>query len=278
MEPAHGYRAALVGLLIALFLTTAGCLSRESLLQRGNMAFQKGELGKAREFYQQALQHESTKTVASYNLGRVYFEQGEFEKAIESFEQARPEEVYQPMLPVYRARALAELGRKEEAERGFREAAAIHPELGESHLYLARFLAAQGDKEGAVAAIQPALRFPELQEQASLLAAGWLMEKNRPAEAAALLEELVKTHGDRYGTYLELGKAHLSSGQVRNAETALRRGLALNPGEVEGLYYLGVALQKQSRNDLATQLFQAVVEKDDGEWKEKARSSLSEGL
>ena len=120
------------------------------------------------------------------------------------------------------------------------------------------------------------MRFPELQEESTLLAAGWLMERERPAEAAALLEQLVATHGDRYGTYLQLGIAHLTSGQVRSAEAALRKGLALNPGEVEGLYYLGVALQEQSRSDLATQLFQAVVEKGDEEWRAKAQKHLSE--
>ena len=155
---------------------------------------------------------------------------------------------------------------------------ALHPSLGESHLYLAQFLAAQGNVKGAVEAIEPAFEFPELQEQARLLAAGWMMESNRPSEAAAVLEELTKTHGDRYDTYLELGKAHLSSGQDRSAEAALRQGLALNPGEVEGLYYLGVALQRQSRTDLAVQLFQAVLERSDDEWKEKARRALSEGL
>ena len=272
MESWQNIKILLAGALLVASL--GGCSSGESSLQRGNMAFQKGELSEAEEFYQKALQSDATRSVASYNLGRVYFERGDYAKALELFDQALPVETEQPSIRIYRARAAMELGRLDEAERGFRSTVKIHPEIGEGYLYLAKFLAAQGDREEALKALQPALGFSELQEEATLLAANWQMEMQRPALAAALLDELLKTHGDRYQTYLELAKAHLAAGKTRSAELALRQGLTLNPGEVEGLFYLGVALKAQSQDDLAGQLFQAVVEKDEGAWREKAREQL----
>ncbi|MFA5507468.1 MAG: tetratricopeptide repeat protein [Vulcanimicrobiota bacterium] len=275
MKPSRAYLAVWFGLLYWIF-SVAGCLAPDSLLQRGNTAFQRKEWERARQYYERALEHGSTREAAAYNLGLTYFEQGEFQKSLEMFDAIPAVEVRQPMLGVYQARAAAELGLDERAEREFRSSLTVHPNLGETHLYFAYFLESRGRLSEAVEEMEVALRFNDLREQAILEAAAYRRRLNEPARAAALLEQLLTTHGDRYQHYVKLGHALLEIGEDARAEDFLRRGLGFNPGEPEGLYLLGVALQRQGKVELARELFTALDQKKQGEWGEKAALRLAE--
>ena len=115
---------------------------------------------------------------------------------------------------------------------------------------------------------------PGMREAATLLMADWNSQIGKPRVAAALLEELLSTHGSRYETYLKLGRNLKDAGDYGRAEAFLRRGLAINPGDPEGLFQLGIVFEEQSKIDLAIELHKAVVEKGKAPWAELAEARL----
>jgi tetratricopeptide (TPR) repeat protein len=272
LKQAPENKKVLLYCLLALWL--AGCNRPESLLQRGNMAYQQADLERAAEFYGRAREHNSTKAAASYNLGRVFFEQKDFSRAKMLFGEALTLELENPMIRVYRARAALELGEDELAERDLRLTTRLHPEVGDGHFYLGELLGSQGHYEEALKEMERARKTSELREDATIRMAQWQRERGQPKAAADLLEELLSTHGFRYQTYLDLGRNLIETEDYSKAEFFLRKGLSINPGDSEGLFRLGIAFEQQSKTDLARELFDAVVEKGEAPWTELAAQKL----
>jgi tetratricopeptide (TPR) repeat protein len=255
-------------------LVGLGCDRPESLMQRGNMAHKQGDKTSAIDFYQRAREHALTRESASYNLGRIYFDSGKFPEAKAMFDEALPLELENPIIRVYRGRAALEMGEKELGESDLRLTARLHPEVGDSHFYLAQLLAERGDYDEALKQMEIAREFPGLREQAALSMAAWYREKGEPLEAVSILEELLSTHGFRYQTYLLLGEALAEAGEFMKAEVFLRRGLALNPGDSEGLFALAKVFEELSKDELARELYKAIIEKREAGWSERAQERL----
>jgi tetratricopeptide (TPR) repeat protein len=94
-----------------------------------------------------------------------------------------------------------------------------------------------------------------LTEQAHpLLAAG-----HRTA-AAALIDRLLREHPEHPDTWLLLGRLHVLSQQLPEAEQALHKHLALSPRSTQGLFQLGLVLLAKKQLIEAADVFQRATE------------------
>jgi tetratricopeptide (TPR) repeat protein len=94
-----------------------------------------------------------------------------------------------------------------------------------------------------------------LSEQAHpLLASGHL------AEAAPLIDRLIREHPQHPDTWLLLGRLQLLRKQAPEAEKSLRHHLELSPQSVQGMFQLGLALLAQNRFPEAAQVFGQATE------------------
>jgi tetratricopeptide (TPR) repeat protein len=246
-------------LLVLLGLASVGCQNPESLMQRGNMAYRSGDKTAAAGYYQQALAFEKTRAAASFNLGRVALEQGQSQQAKEYFDKALELELEYPLVRVYRARASLALGETESATQDLERVTTTHPDLVDGFLELAKLRAAAGDLEAAIQTVQPARASRTLNEEATLLSAEWRHKTGDLAQAIADLEGLVSTHSYRIPTHFTLAGYLLEAGDFREAERRYRRGLEMEPTNVEALLGLAQALAGQGKKEEATRFFGVVM-------------------
>ena len=75
-------------------------------------------------------------------------------------------------------------------------------------------------------------------------------------------ERLIELAAENPRSYELLGWAYFQSGDLTQAETALRQSLALQPDQPALLYRLGRVLEAQGRNDEAATLYAQVVDWD----------------
>ena len=146
------------------------------------------------------------------------------------------------------ASALGELGRLDEADRALDRALALAPDRADLHLARAGIETRRGRLDAALAEVDVALALDPDSVDAALQRADLLSRLGRRGEAAAILEEALARWGDhprvsiRYAELVEL-----PAGELRSAETRLRRALRREPWSGEGWRALGEALRRAGR-------------------------------
>ena len=204
-------------------------------------------------------------------LARLLGEQGQWEEAhteLDPLLQAKPEFAPARLLSARAAQAKGNLARAVELARS----CSADPRTARSAWALLAILyREQGDAVAASAAVQRSAATPPdegmgdpflaevallrpdpraLSEEAHPLLAGGHL-----AEAAALIDRLVREHADFPDTWLLLGRLQLLRKDVTNAEKSLRHHLELEPQSAQGLFQLGSALLSQDRFREAAEVF-----------------------
>lgn len=83
----------------------------------------------------------------------------------------------------------------------------------------------------------------------------WLMA-GKPAEAAPIIDQLVREHPGFAEGWLLLGRRQLLGQDAAAAERSIRKHLAMEPQSVNGLFQLGMALLAQQKNPDAAEAFE----------------------
>jgi len=204
-------------------------------------------------------------------LARLLGEQGQWEEAqteLDPLVQAKPDFAPARLLSARAAQAGGNPARAVELARS----CTADPRTARSAwALLAVLYRDQGDAVAAAAAVQRsataaadegmgdpflaevALLRPDpraLSEEAHPLLAGGHL-----AEAAALVDRLVREHPNFPDTWLLLGRLQLLRKDVATAEKSLRHHLELEPESAQGLFQLGSALLSQDRFREAAEVF-----------------------
>ena len=95
----------MLGIVSIVFLCGFNFVS-EIKNEKGNDYYKKGELGRARTQYQDALKSNPAETAASYNLGNTFYKEDKYESAQSAYEKAAKNEKDAPA----KARAYYNLG------------------------------------------------------------------------------------------------------------------------------------------------------------------------
>lgn len=158
------------------------------------------------------------------------------------------------------ADAQEKLGDPQAAEGALREALKQHP--GELSLYgaMARARRDRGDRDGEIAIYREILAIEPHHQATRIALAEALIQADRHAEAIEVLEEVERAHPDDLRTVLRLGFLEFESGDYESARRRFERALALNPGQHEVDYFLGVTLRRLNRPDDAIAAFERVPE------------------
>lgn len=131
---------------------------RELLYLLGSAARRAGELDRAAELLEAALERGPDDSDTHDQLGNVWVERRRYDLALRHYALAVQAAPRNALARANYARALLSTGRAEEAAREFAEALRLRPRNAELHRLHGRALLAQGDAGGAIEAVGEALR------------------------------------------------------------------------------------------------------------------------
>lgn len=99
-------------------------------------------------------------------------------------------------------------------------------------------------------------------EARSLFDSAMLYHRRRDfSKSIATLERLIVLEPDRAAAHIMLGLDLFQAGRAREALEPLKRGIALDPASVEGLFYLGLCYLSMDREDEARKVFDRLAAK-----------------
>ncbi len=183
------------------------------------------------------------------NLGVVLSRQGKFREAIEAYRRAL--DLDPSLAPVRMNLGIAyyQLGDWNNAVRWLEQASQAMPQDRRvRHLLAVSYTQAGNFSEGC-ALFEKLL--PAEDVSVRIGAATACAKAGRSEAAAALFDQVFREGHNQPAVQLMLGLAYLGLGHYAQAETAFSRAVTLDSKLVEGQFYLGGALFKQSKFDAA---------------------------
>jgi tetratricopeptide (TPR) repeat protein len=207
----------------------------------GNAYIAKGDLDRAKEFFEKALQADSRQEDALTGIGRLY-------ALVQDFTTA--ETYFYKVLKInpHNLTALSYLASAKLKQKKYREAAKLYESIVQSDP------SANWAKEG--------FELAKIQEQ--LDEAAILIKNQEYKKAQQFLEELVEKNPDSTRVYLELGHFYLARGLVNKAVELYDRGLKRNPHAIELEEAIAFAFIQQGAVDKADRIFTALLKADPG--------------
>jgi tetratricopeptide (TPR) repeat protein len=153
-------------------------------------------------------------------------------------------------------------GRLEEAARSYREVGALLPRVAAIPFNLALVLVREGKLTEALAEIEKAIALDPGEAPFHLIHGRILRALENPERAFEALEEAVRRAPDSRDGYFEIADLHQSRRELEPAALWLRRYLALHPGDLEALYFLGTVLSYGSETEEARRVLGEVLASD----------------
>lgn len=168
---------------------------------------------------------------SQYQLADIWMQRGDFVRAEAALRRAAAGDVEKAAFNTKLGECYIELKRYDDAERSLRAALAAKSDEPMAHYDLGLVFEARGDAAKAIAEYEAEIARNPKTYQAHFNLAKLLGAAGRPADALAHFEQAVNANAE-FGTgYLYLAKAKLDAGDLDGAETAVRRGLALQHDE-----------------------------------------------
>ena len=225
---------------------------------RGVRLQQAGDLAGARRAYEAALKLSPARIDALSNLGLAYGGLHQYGRAIQSFEKALAIDPKQPRVLFNLGLTYLQVGQNDNARRTLASVAnenylARHY-LGVSLLKLNRI------PEGIAELEQVAGTHPEDLDALYTLGSAYIREKQL-AKARQFIEGTIVGH-DTAEAHLIIGSYYMAAEDYRHAVPELRRAQELNPALPELGSSLGGAYAMTGSQEMATELFQAYLEKN----------------
>jgi tetratricopeptide (TPR) repeat protein len=211
-------------------------------LRLADVLLGQGRTREAEDLYREVLAREPKNPQAHLGLGRLAYQRNDWPDSVTHLDQAADS----PLTRKAASTLLAEVHQR----RGDRAAA-------ERQQRLASDLPADTEPpDPLVEELDPL----QVGQQAQLSRAGRLLQQDRAAEAAALLQQQVRDYPASASAWLGLGRALIQQERYRPAEQALGQAARLDAERVEVQFYLGVALFQQGRTGEAGAFFRRAVE------------------
>jgi tetratricopeptide (TPR) repeat protein len=188
---------------------------------------QNGQLERAREYYESAIEADANFAEPWVGLGYILAEEKKYDEAISYYEHALPLKPGLPDTRINYGKALFQVGRTNEALEQFREAVRLSPKEAIGHYNVGYTLFAVGDVGGAVAEYRIATELnPKL---------------------------VVAWHN--------LGAVFAQQGKDNDAIASYRKALDIEPEDMAVHHELGQLLLAQGKNDEAVKEFSAMLRK-----------------
>lgn len=195
-----------------------------------------------------------------YLIAVAQLRQGQKAEAAATFDRLVNTALSHEQVSFLRGKAYYEAGAFEEAIQSLN---AIKTDLPGLALERGKVFVSLRDAEHAEAALRHAIRETPLDSEANYFLGALLVQQDRAAEGAALLEIARASRPNFWGTHFYLGRAGLSLRTPAKAVTALEKARALNPAEPQIEFQLAkayTAAQRPADAKAALARFQAMRE------------------
>jgi len=166
-------------------------LLAKELIKRARAKLNAGNLDGAGRELRRALELDPKNAVAYHDLGAIFFEKGDFEAALPYFEKAANLEPTSEATREHLGIAYMKLGRAEDAARELEAAVALKPDNADLRLGYGKALLQVGDAQGALQQFYKSIELDPDVPAPYYQAAVVLRKLGKPAEASALLEEML---------------------------------------------------------------------------------------
>ncbi len=142
------------------------------------------------------------------------------------------------------------------------KAATLNPADGEAHLNLGIILEERGETTGAVEHYKKAIEINPDEADAHFRLGRIARREKRFAEAIGYFDTVVRIDENhaQFEIWREVGSTYLDAGQFDDAKTAFERYVDRRSTDAEGLYLLGLTLDRLNLVDEACQQMRIVVE------------------
>jgi len=158
------------------------------------------------------------------------------------------------------SRAYEELGRSDEAVQSLRDGLEQAPGSLSLYAALARLYRERGDRDSEIAVYREMLvEYPHHQGTLAALADA-LIATSRSDQARQVLEEVVEHHPEDARSVIRLALLEFDAGDYESAVSRFEAALAENPDDHELAYFLGVLRQRTGDADGALAAFEQIPE------------------
>ncbi len=224
------------------------------------------QLDKARSLYEEALRIDPAFTAARASLGIINVEFFDRQKGVELISQtinAIDGLTDNERVSVLGFHAMYVERNLEQAAGHYRAFLALHPDVASAHNNLGRLYMQMRRFDEAIAELQETIRIdPDLFLAYFSLNSIYLYEVGDLDSAIATAQRQIGRSARSPRPYGQLGAAYTGKGDLRQAETAFRKSLELDPRFVIDWYRLGHVLRLQGRHQEARQAYRHVLEID----------------
>jgi tetratricopeptide (TPR) repeat protein len=255
--------------------------SEESLVVMGNLCYRHGDVIKALEYWNKALQINPKQANVYKSIALLYMKKGQFDDAVTQFRRALE---IQPQLPdvyVNIGHSLMMSGQPEEAIEALQKEIQISPDadfayflLGQAHLQQKEYQKAQEYYE-AVIKINPrysnayyglASACAKLGDRDKAKGYSESFKKLKTEERKHLkgrkikYDDFVETQKSAAMTYINVGRMYRENGKLAKAEELLKQAAGLDPGNVVCFLELATIYQISKQPAKALQMYKKISE------------------
>jgi tetratricopeptide (TPR) repeat protein len=204
-----------------------------SLLRQAQEEHKAGRLAAAEALYRRVLESAPQHPQVLLALGTIAGQNGNDEAAAQLSRQAIAIAPQHAVAHFNLGYALRRLGRTGEAEAAFRNATTLQPRYAEAHSNLGQILLAAGRDAEALASFRALVALQPDNYPGRFALATCLRRNGELRASLSHLERVVVLAPTLVSGWMDLGLTHLMLGHWPEAESALLRVLALEPGHAE---------------------------------------------
>lgn len=241
----------------------------DALLNIGEVLRLKGRVAEAEHFVERALQVDPNSIGALAQLGEIKRDMGDLDEAIRLFREALSIDDSYPFVFLGLGDVLQRAGRYAEAEEAFRRVLQLNPDSFKAYYNLGVTFGVQGRVDEAIENYEKALEIaPQHPEAAMALnnLGAIHLERGEPERAAERFERATQTSPFNLESRYNLATIYLGDGRVEEAIELLEAASRLQPNHEHVALRLGMAYLQVGRNEDAYKSFLLVRRLYPGNW------------
>lgn len=196
---------------------------------------------------------------AHNNLGNCHMAKGQTAEAVEPYRRARDADPSAADVARNLGNALFELGQLREAAAAFEDAIRLEPDLVGAHNGLANTYLKLGDSDWAIEHYRHALTLEPADGQLLHNLSLALLQTGDMEEALRVARTAVATNPELSAAHFALGRVFALQLNNEAAWSCYRRGLELEPDNIDGLMLHAAVHEQQWQPDQAVALYEQVL-------------------
>jgi tetratricopeptide (TPR) repeat protein len=224
----------------------------------------KGDVARAKEYYQKSLAISPLYSDALNNLGFALAGEGKYAQALPLYEAALRTSPNQPEIHNNLGNALSELGHLNEAVQEYLTALRLQPDHAEAHNNLGIALAMQGKLDEAQTHFRAAIEAKPGYASAHSNLGNALAVQHKLAEATTEYEQSLRLNPNDPQAHNNLGNVLLEQDQLQQAIAQYGQALRLKADNPEAHFNLAVAFLRTNRRTEAAEHLRQVLRLNPG--------------